>query len=298
MNERQTLSMIANQLRMSTSRATVRSFDDEHLMQQIKQADVYHSETPSDFERWQMVGLTATPLDQDEEDKQQQNKKGNDADDGDWNHDQPKGPAAEAVMLYPGAQRNHPIAIVDDRRVRPYKVPKGASAMYAASGTGQMLYHNDEGSSLIATNNPKYGKDQQQKERYASLRHVNKKPQERKLDKQGDQGGGSSPSISVLAAESSGSSSQPYKHEGEEVNSEVRCTSNRIEFRIGDTVVGHYDKGTSTWTLIGKVKLGSEDANHPVYGNNEGIGKTTKADGTGAVLVKAPEPGPKVSEDV
>src|SRR5580765_5494449 len=130
-NERQTLQVVANQVRMSSSRATIREFDDDHDMQQVKHADVYHSETPSDFERWQMVGLTSTPLKQDEDEKQKENKKTDD-DEGDWNHDQPKGPAAEAVMLYLGGSRSHPVAMVDDRRVRPYKVPEGATALYAA----------------------------------------------------------------------------------------------------------------------------------------------------------------------
>src|SRR6516165_10862187 len=103
-NERQTLSHLANQVRMSMSRATVREFDDEHLLQEVKYADVYHSETPSNFERWQMVGLTATPLKQDQDQQQQTSKEkqtnSTQTDDGDWNHNQPKGKASEAVMLY------------------------------------------------------------------------------------------------------------------------------------------------------------------------------------------------------
>jgi phage gp45-like len=304
-NERQTLNLLANQVRMSSSRATVREFDDDHLMQECKQADVYHSETPSNFERWQMVGLTATPMKQDQDDQQQQSKQGKgqgNSEQGDWNHDQPKGDAAEAVMLYLGGARNHPIAMCDDRRVRPYQVPEGGSAFYAASGTGQMCYHNDDGSMLITTNNPKHGKNQQQKERYASLRHVQKKPQDRKKSSAASGGGGNGGGAAATQFDSSGGgsasgSSQQYKHEGETINSEVRCTSSRIEFRVGDTVVGYYDKQNSRWSFIGEVRLGDDNASHPVYGVNGGVGKTTVTSGAGAVLVNAPQDGPPTSQD-
>ncbi|HEY7419780.1 MAG TPA: hypothetical protein VH593_31670, partial [Ktedonobacteraceae bacterium] len=238
----------------------------------IKHADVYHSETPSDFERWQMAGMTSTPLKQDEDEKQQKSKQksGKESKDGDWNHDQPKGPAAEAIMLYLGGSRSHPIALVDDRRVRPYKVPEGASAFYAVSGTGQMLYHNDDGSHLVVTDNPKYGKNQKEKERYASIRHVKKKPQERKIG-QGQSGSGSGSGgasgsgavasfadVDTLAASggsSGGGGKEPYKHEGEEVLTEIRATKNKVEIRDGDTVVGVYNKEEKSWTFQNYKKL-------------------------------------------
>src|SRR3954471_10370686 len=87
--------------RSGSSRATVREVDDKHLMQQVKEADVFHSETPSDFERWQMVGITAVPLKQEQKKQGQQKSQsdgGKDQSQGDWNHDQPKGKSAEAVM--------------------------------------------------------------------------------------------------------------------------------------------------------------------------------------------------------
>jgi len=301
-NERLTTSHLANQIRMATSRATVREFDDDHDMQEIKYADVYHSETPSNFERWQMVGLTATPLKQDQDQKQQQSKqdkveKG--APDGDWNHDQPTGKAAEAVMLYLGGARSHPVAMVDDRRVRPYKIPEGATALYAASGTGQLFYHNDDGSYVVVVNNPKYANTQQQnqeKERYASIRHATKKTQDRKSKQSNGGSNGSSPSVQPLDGSQS-SQSQDYKHEGESVNMEVRVTSGRIEFRDGDDVVGYYDKQNKRWSFVGEVRLGSDSASHPVYGVNGGVGKTTQTSGSGAVLVDAPNAGPPTSED-
>lgn len=272
------LSNTARHTQMTLSRATVREFDDNHLMQQVKKADVFHSETPSDFERWQMVGITATPLKQ-EEQKQSQ-KTNSDTSQGDWNHNQPTGKAAEAVMLYVGS-RSHPVGIVDDRRVRPYALKEGESAMYAASGTGQMLFHNDSGSYLVAVNNPpEQSQDNKDKERFASLRHVAKKKQKREI-KEGQQ------------------VEEPH-HEGETVNLEVRATSSRIEFRAGDTVVGYYDKSAKRWCFIGEIKLGSEDADHPVYGKNLDTkkGQITKESGAGAVLIKAPLPGPPTSLDL
>lgn len=280
MNERQTLNHLSNQLRMMVSRATVREFDDAHLMQQVKHADVYHSETPSDFERWQMAGISAYPLKQDQDDKQNNSKKSSggaagSADQGDWNHDQPKGKAAEALMIYPGGNRSHPIGLVDDRRVRPYNMPEGASSFYDVSGTGQMTYFNDQGAYLVSVNNPRYGKDQKEKERFASLRHVTKKPQEREIKE--------------------GQKQEEYKHEGESVNTEVRCSGSRIEFYIGGSLVAYIDKDKFVTKI--ETRLGDENASHPVYGVNGGIGKTTKTSGAGAVLVTAPQPGPPTSQD-
>jgi phage gp45-like len=226
----------ARHAQMNMSRATVREFDDAHLLQEVKQADVFHSETPSNFERFQMVGLTSMPLKQ-ADDEQQQKQQQQTQDDG-FNHNQPKGKAAEAIMLYPGG-RSHPIAIVDDRRVRPYGMNPGEGAFYAASGTGQMLFHNDAGSYLVSVNNPSEEKDAKEKERFASLRHVTKKKQPREIKE--------------------GQKVDDPKHEGETVNLEIRTTSKRIEFRAGDQVVGYYDKEGSKWVFLGKVLMGGED---------------------------------------
>jgi hypothetical protein len=79
---------------------------------------------------------------------------------------------------------------------------------------------------------------------------------------------------------------------------EVRVTSGRIEFRDGDTVVGYYDKQNKRWSFSGEMRLGADDASHPVYGVNGGKGMTTVPSGAGAVLVKAPKPGPPTSMDL
>lgn len=231
--------------RSGSSRASVREFDDKHLMQQIKQADVFHSETPTDFEHWQPGPITGVHLKQEQKQQSQQGQQSNNTEqdqaEGDWNHDQPQGKSAEAVMLYLNGDRSHPVALVDDRRVRPYAMKEGESAMYALSGTGQMLFHNDKGSYLVAVNNPpeQSDKNSQDTERFASLRHVEKKKQSREIKK--------------------GDKVKEHKHEGETVNTEVRSTKTRIEFRVGDEVVGYYDKSGKTWCFKGDVLLGDDD---------------------------------------
>jgi hypothetical protein len=151
--------------------------------------------------------------------------------------------------------------------------------MYAASGTGQMLFHNDKGSYLVCVNNPpEQSKDSNDVERFSSMRHVQKSKQSREIKK--------------------GQEVQEHKHEGETVNTEVRCTKDKIEFRIGDEVVAYIDKTNRRFVTKIETRLGSEDADHPVYGLNGGVGKTSKTSGDGAVLIKAPQPGPPTSLDL
>jgi hypothetical protein len=156
----------------------------------------------------------------------------------------------------------------------------------------------------------------QQTERFVSVRHVEKKKQERPKRGGGQDGGSASGSGAGAGAEmywdregrirwriprdtgSGSGGSDDYKHEGD-VNTEMRCSKNRIEWRdSNDNVVGYYDKQNKRWCFIGEIKLGSEDADHPVYGVNGGVGMTTEPSGAGAVLVKAPKPGPPTSEDM
>lgn len=239
MVDRTSLSRTNTTARTGLSRATVRSVDDKHLMQQVEKADVFHSETPSDFERFQMVGLTSVPLPQEEDDQQSnsQQQQGSNKDDG-LNHNQPKGKSAEALMLYLNGQRSHPVALIDDRRVRPYGMKPGEGAFYAASGTGQMLFHNDKGSYLVAVDNPpEQSKNSEETERMASLRHVQKSKQKREI-KEGEE-------------------VEEHKHEGETVNFEVRVTKDRISFMEGENEVGYYKGGT--WCFKGRVMLGDDD---------------------------------------
>jgi len=214
------------------------------LMSEVTQLDTVKGETKTKVERWQPVGLTSVPLKQAEDNKKPKQKKAEQKDENDRGNDldddQPTGKAAEGVILHVMGQHEHAIGMFDDRRVRPYAMKEGETALYAASGTGQMLFHNNAGSYLVAVNNPaEQSKDSKEVERFASLRHATKSKQTREIKK--DQ------------------KVPDHPHEGETVNLEVRATSSRIEFRAGDTVVGYYDKGSGTWAFKGTVLLGDDD---------------------------------------
>lgn len=275
---RTNLTHAARTASMSISRGSVRDFDDEHLMQELKSVDVFRAETATNeghaLERFQMVGLTAVPLKQDEEEKQQgqqgQQQQGQGGGgSGSSNQgveeqaNQPKGKSAEAVMLYVGGQRSHPVAMVDDRRVRPYGMQNGESSHYAANGSGQMAYHKvadkdgkGEGYYLVTRDGKAYGKDAKEVERLISIRHVEKELQSREIeDKRGSGGGGGGASPAQLASSGQQQQKKKHKHEGDKVNTEVRLTKNRIEFRAGEKVVGYYDVKEDKWFFTGKVIL-------------------------------------------
>ena len=238
---------------MGTARATIREVDDDHLMQEVKYADVYHSETPTDFERWQAVGMTAVPIKQQEDPNQKKPAKPSDAETGDWNHDQPTGPAAEAVMLYLNGPRSHPVALVDDRRVRPYGMSEGEGAHYAPDGSEQMVLFKDNGTYVVSLNGKSVKDPKGNSTRMASLRHVAKKMQTHKIEKQQQAGGASQAGAQAQQQAAAGGAAQQqekYKHEGDSVNTEVRCTSkqNRV-LAPGDKLVGVYNKAAKRWFL-------------------------------------------------
>jgi phage gp45-like len=249
---RSTLTDAARKARMGMARATIREVDDNHLMQEVKYADVYHSETPTDFERWQMVGMTAVPVKQQQDPNQKTAAAPPDTETGDWNHNQPTGEAAEAVMLYLNGSRSHPVAIVDDRRVRPYDMSEGEGAHYAPDGSEQMVLFKANGTYVTSLDGTSVADKQTKQTRFASLRHVNKKMQTHKISSSQQQSGSNGSAAPAARDASSGGQQQQqqkYKHEGDSVNTEVRVTAGHIEFRAGDTVVGLYDKGSNTWTI-------------------------------------------------
>lgn len=252
--ERTNLSKVQMMARNSLSRATIREFDDKHLLQEISKADVMHNESPTNFERFQMVGLTSVPMKQKEEKEDQKNKESKNKDtSGDWDHNQPKGEAAEAIMLYMNGHRDHPIAMVDDRRVRPFNLKPGETSMYAASGTGQMMLHTDDGTYLVALNNKGYdtgsgeggegggeggeGGEGEEKERMVSIRHVTKDKQSREM-KEGEE-------------------PEEHVHQGkpDQVNTEIQFTAKKINILDGETVIAVYDKEDKSWKFSGFNKL-------------------------------------------
>jgi hypothetical protein len=135
-------------------------------------------------------------------------------------------------MLYLNGSRSHPVAIVDDRRVRPYGMKEGEGAHYAPDGSEQMSFVNEKGYYVVSLDGPSV-KDKKSVQRMASLRHVNKKMQSHDGKKVKEE--------------------KDYKHEGESINTEVRCTKDRIEFRAGTKVVGYYEVSSDTWYLTGKL---------------------------------------------
>jgi phage gp45-like len=243
-------SMMARIAQTSISRATIRECDDNHLCQEVKYADVYHSETPSDFESWTPLGMTAVPMKQKEEKQKPQQSLKQQGKAAEWNNNQPKGEAAEAIMLYANGQRGHPLALISDRRVRPYDMRPGEAGFYSADGTGQLVYHrvrgdNKDGTYIVACDagesgggsGPQARADEQEevgsKKRFISIRHAQKPKQSRKPKKK-QQGGGAQPKA--------GQEDDSYKHEGDSVNTEQVFTDQRINFNEGGGAIGYYDR--------------------------------------------------------
>ena len=227
---------------------------------------------------------------------------------------------AEGFMSYFGGSRTSNFCgVMDDRRFRPLHFKEGENSQY--DDLGQMTLIRRTGLYLLSLDGPddsqksgsgsagqqdasSGGSSQQNVERMASLRHVNKSKQERPSrggsgqSSGGSNGGGSGGTLAAgQYASGSAQQSQDFKHEGESVNHEVRVTKGRIEFRSGDSVVGYYDGQSKKWSFTGEMHLGADSASHPVYGVNGSVGMTTQKSGSGAVLVNAPNPGPPTSMD-
>jgi phage gp45-like len=173
------------------------------------------------------------------------------------------GPAAEGICMFMGGQRNHPVCIgIDDRRHRPMGLQPGENAQY--DDIGQMTLLRRAFTAILSLDS-KDSKTGKMVERFASLRHVNKDKQQRPKigGKGGSSGGngsgsggdagGAGPGLMAAQTPTKTQDQSKYQHEGESVNTEVRCTKDRIEFRAGDTVVGYYEASSQTWFLKGKI---------------------------------------------
>ena len=201
---RSNLTDAARRSQAGISRATVRQVDDDHNWQEAD-VDVHHSETHTGIERIHHYGFTAVPVKQDQQ-QQQQGQSQSSANDGQFNENQPRGPSAEAIITYVNGSRSHPVCIgIDDRRFRPYKLREGESYQYDQYGQGTLIRNeatyivtNDDqqpqqqqgsggggagGQSVEARDGSSGGgggQQQQKYKRFVSLRHVNKKKQDRK----------------------------------------------------------------------------------------------------------------------
>jgi phage gp45-like len=161
--------------------------------------------------------------------------------------------SAEAFISFMGGNRSFPMCgIMDDRRHRPWALKPGENAQY--DDIGQMTLMRRAGLFLLSLDSEDKGK---KVERMVSLRHVEKKKQDRpKAQSQSGQAGAASQQLTAqqqAAEQQADANGKDHKHEGESVNTEIRCTKNRIEFRAGDKVVGYYDVSEDTWFFTAKV---------------------------------------------
>lgn len=183
------------------ARGVVKVTDDDHNMQEIE-SGLIKSESRKRIERAQNYGFTSTPLPPDKD-----GKKG-----------------AEALFVFMGGNRSLPMIVaIDDRRHRPYGLKGGENAQY--DDQGQMTLLARDGVYVLSN------------KKEASLRHVEKTPQQRKTGKE-QQG------------QQQSSQQQDYDHKGT-INTEVRCKKDRIEaVEKGDVV---------RWTIKdGKLYLGGD----------------------------------------
>jgi phage baseplate assembly protein V len=95
---------------MMVARGYVSLADDDKKMQQV-QARLLSNETKNGIEHFQPYGFTSVPL-----------------------------VGAEVVVIFPGGNRSHALAIVaDDRRYRLRSLQKGEVALYTDEGTSVVL---------------------------------------------------------------------------------------------------------------------------------------------------------------
>ena len=141
-------------------------------------------------------------------------------------------------MLYINGHRAHPVAMINDRRVRPYGMQPGEGGFYSCEGSGQILYHRVRGDSadgfyMVTCDDQGGGQradgsSQQQQTRHISIRHANKQKQPRK--KQQQQGGGQLAADGGGGGQQSGMGGKQYKHEGDSINTEQTFTKGEIRW--------------------------------------------------------------------
>lgn len=246
MNRNSLMEMSGRAMHM-VGRFTLNAGNSSPMMQELAM-DLMNSDGRGAVEHVQSYGFSATPLPRDEQKQGQGGAAGAVAS---AIGEALKGAAAEGICLFAGGQRNHPICIgVDDRRHRPMGLKPGESGQY--DDIGQMTLLRRTFTAILSLDSADAaGK---MVERFVSLRHVVKPKQERP----GNGGAGSGTSGSGSQAGTQAAPPPPpkpedYKHEGESVNTEVRCTKNRIEFRAGEKVVGYYDVPSDSWYFTGKI---------------------------------------------
>lgn len=237
-------------------RMTVNKINDNPFMQTMD-FDGMNSDGRNKVERVQGYGFSSVPLPRDEGGAGGKGAGGQ--------GEGTKGPAAEALAFFVGGQRNHPMILsVDDRRHRPMGMKPGENAQY--DDLGQMNILRRTGAFMLSLDTAAQG-SQQAQSRMVSMRHVEKQKQERKAASEKDQA-------------QVDQQRQDYKHEGESVNTEVRCTKTKIEIMDGDTVVAVYDKSAKSWTFKAKNMITIECTDGPTNIK----GKNINFNGGGSVV--------------
>jgi phage gp45-like len=189
--------------------------------------------------------------------------------------------APEGIAVFLGGQRNHPVVVgVDDRRHRPMGMKPGESAQY--DDIGQMTLLRRNGTYLLSTDSE--DQDGKKEERMVSLRHVEKKKQERKPQVP-QKSRFQLQAMSVrerkvyaqqLAQQAKDDQAkQDHKHEGDTVNTELRVTKKKIEFRNGDEVVADHEKSSNKWNFKGKEHHVTSSDKHTVTSQQVGINGST-----------------------
>ncbi|HEV8503726.1 MAG TPA: phage baseplate assembly protein [Casimicrobiaceae bacterium] len=247
---RNSLNEMSGRIMHMAARVTLNVGDDLKMMQEMF-IDGMNSDMRKAVERIQSFGFSSVPLPRDEPDKQQAGSIGG--------VEQPKGPAAEGIALFLGGQRNHPVIIgIDDRRHRPMGMKPGENAQYDDQGqmtllrrAGLFLLSLDDdgqgtapGGKMLRDRDGKLTGKSEPQQRMVSLRHVVKTAQERP-----GVGTKAGPPMTREQRAAADARTADYKHEGDTVNTEVRCTASKVQIMSGDTPVATYDKGANTWTL-------------------------------------------------
>ena len=148
---------------------------------------------------------------------------------------------AEALMAFPTGSRTHSVAgQINDRRYRPLGLGQGESMQYDDIGQGTLIRRT--GVYILAMDGQGGANAEtpgaSNSGRFASLRHVNKSKQPRP-----------SGMINSTAASQTAATTSSYKHEGESVNTEVRCSATQVQILDGTTVIAVYDKSAKSWTF-------------------------------------------------
>jgi hypothetical protein len=221
---------------MGVVRATINKVNDGPMMQEAS-TDMFNMHKRDEIESPQNYGFTSAVLPRDE---QQQTKTASaDGGTGYSSADQ-KGEAAEAIMMFPGGNQSHGIAVVmDDRRHRPRNLPPGASIQNGPNGDGDGSTDGKGNSGhTVSYIKPGTGIILGTAAKYASLRHFDKKKQPRPKKQ------------ASASGQAQTAPEEEYKHEGDTINTEVRTTKNRIEYHASSSplmLVGTYDRLLQRW---------------------------------------------------